>query len=311
MQPENLHVPVLLNEAIDALNIKADGCYVDATFGRGGHSEKIMSALGEQGRLVAIDQDSAAIDVANKKFSDENRFSIYKHNFVQLEQLMINLDLHGKVDGLLLDLGVSSPQLDVASRGFSFGNDGPLDMRMDQSQVLTAAQFVNTAGEPEIARVLNDYGEERYARRLAKAIVEHRETAQFETTLQLAEVVKAAHPRWDHQRHPATKTFQAIRIHVNNEIGVLQQTLEQAARLLAVGGRLVVISFHSLEDRLVKRAIRGPVNNSRVPRHLPLPEDSTPKIWRSLSKAIFASEDELQGNPRARSAVLRVAERVA
>ena len=310
MQPHDLHTTVLLNEAVDALITNVSGCYVDATFGRGGHSENIIKTLDKEGRLIAIDQDDTAVEAARSRFDGEQRFSIFKRNFVQLEQLMAELELTGRVDGLLLDLGISSPQVDNAERGFSFQASGPLDMRMDQQQTLTAQTWVNSASQADIAKVLRDYGDERYAGRIATAIVKAREEEPITTTDRLADIVKVAHPRWDHQRHPATKTFQAIRIYINDEIAALQAVLEQAERILKTGGRLVVISFHSLEDRLVKRSLRAPTQARDVPRHLPLPA-AKPLVWRRVSKAIFPSEEEINSNPRARSAVMRVAERLS
>lgn len=315
MTESNEHKTVLLHEAIAALQIKAGGVYVDGTFGRGGHSAEILQALGANGRLIALDRDDVAIEVANNRFHQENRFSIYKNNFSQLESVMSELQLSGMVDGVLLDLGVSSPQLDVASRGFSFSVDGPLDMRMDTSQQLSAQSWLAQVTEAELAQVLWEFGEERFSRRIARAIVSARETEPVMTTLQLAEIIKAAHPAWDHRRHPATRSFQAIRIRVNDELAAVRSVIDQASRVLKTGGRLAVISFHSLEDRIVKRVIRGSDATAHEPvalRHLPLQgEKATQKRqWARIGKPIKAGPDELAVNPRARSAVLRVAEKV-
>ncbi len=303
------HVSVLQAEAVQALNIESSGKYVDATYGRGGHSGKIINQLGEAGRLLAIDRDPEAIADAERRFERDQRFSIVSANFADIDHV---IEQHGwveQVDGLLLDLGVSSPQLDVAQRGFGFSRDGMLDMRMDPSSGVSAAEWLADVREEDLVYVLKTYGEERYARRIAAAIVTARDSAPITRTLQLAEIVKAAHPRWERHHHPATRSFQAIRIQVNGELDAIHDVLAKATSVLKKGGRLVVISFHSLEDRIVKRALRPAPPPADLPRHLPLPE-TTPHPWKAVSKAIKASDAELARNPRARSAVMRVAERV-
>jgi len=304
------HVPVLMQEAVERLTLRPDGKYVDATYGRGGHSGYLLKQLGEAGRLMGLDRDPEAIEDARQRFANEERFFIRQANFADMRRVLQEQDWFGEVDGLLMDLGVSSPQLDVASRGFGFSRDGDLDMRMDPTSGASAAQWLSTVKEGELVRVLKDYGEERYARRIAAAIVAARELAPINRTLQLAEIVKAAHPRWERHHHPATRSFQAIRIEVNGELDAIKQALKSASGALRVGGRLAVISFHSLEDRLVKRTLRLPVPDARIPRHLPQPAiEGHP--WKLVGKAVKAGTAELDRNPRARSAVLRVAERVA
>ena len=303
------HVPVLLHEAVEGLALKPQGCYVDATYGRGGHSSYLMKQLAEAGRLLAMDRDPDAIADANVRFAGESRFSICQANFAELQRVVQQQGWLGEVDGLLMDLGVSSPQLDVAERGFGFSRDGDLDMRMDPSSGQSAKQWLAGVSEVELVQVLRDYGEERYAKRIAGAIVAARAQSPISRTAQLADIIKQAHPRWERHHHPATRSFQAIRIQVNGELDAVKQALVSAVSVLKVGGRIAVISFHSLEDRLVKRALRRPVPDSRIPRHLPQPAlDAHP--WRPIGKAIKASAQELRINPRARSAVLRVAERV-
>lgn len=298
-----------MHEAVEALSLKADGKYVDATYGRGGHSGYLLSQLGEAGHLLALDRDPEAIADASARFSDESRFSIHQANFADMAQVLEERQWFGDVDGLLMDLGVSSPQLDVAERGFGFSRDGELDMRMDPGNGLSAAQWLAEVSEGELVQVLRDFGEERYAKRIAGAIVAARAEKPLQRTSQLAEIVKAAHPRWERHHHPATRSFQAIRIKINGELEAVSDALAVAATALKVGGRLAVISFHSLEDRLVKRALRQPIPDPRIPRHLPQPAlEAHP--WKVVSKPIKASAAELERNPRARSAVLRVAERV-
>ncbi len=315
------HIPVLLEQAVDSLVTDRAGCYVDATFGRGGHSRKILEQLSQDGRLIGLDRDDAAVDVASRLKQEDKRFVIYKRNFSKLEDLMKQQNMQGQVDGLLIDLGVSSPQLDVGGRGFSFSADGPLDMRMDQSSGITAGEWLANVKEVDLAKVIKEFGEERFAKRIARAIVEIRDSRRIETTADLAEIVKNAHPRWEKSRHPATRTFQAIRIHINGELDALMQVLEQARSVVKRGGRLVVISFHSLEDRMVKREIsgRGAVSprikvskasyrERRLLANLP-DAGSSAKVWKGLGKAVFAASDEVAENPRSRSAVMRVAER--
>ncbi|QFT55975.1 16S rRNA (cytosine(1402)-N(4))-methyltransferase RsmH [Microbulbifer sp. THAF38] len=305
---QELHRSVLLREAVDALVTDPEGFYVDGTFGRGGHSAAILEQLGPKGQLLAVDKDPQAIDYAQQRFAGESRFSIWHGSFADMD-LAVG-ERTGSVNGILLDLGVSSPQLDQAERGFSFMQDGPLDMRMDTSRGISAAQWVNSEAEDEMARVFKEYGEERFARRMAAAIVRRRVEKPFERTLDFAEVVKAANPAWEKGKHPATRVFQAIRIHVNGELDDLQSTLEKSLQLLAPGGRLVIISFHSLEDRMVKRFIREKERGPKLPRGLPVMDSQIAKPLRSLGKAIKANTVEVDENLRSRSAVMRVAEKL-
>lgn len=307
---DSQHITVLLNEAVEALVTDTSGFYVDGTFGRGGHSGLILQSLAADGQLLGIDKDVAAIATANARFGDDSRFAIAHGSFAELASLVEARGLKGKVTGVLLDLGVSSPQLDEAERGFSFMQDGPLDMRMDQTRGQSAADWVNTASEDDIAWVLKEYGEERFAKRMARAIVTERQKTPFTRTKHLAEVIKEANPAWEKGKHPATRAFQAIRIQVNNELGDLDAVLEQALEVLAPAGRLVVISFHSLEDRVVKRFIRRQEQGDPVPKGLPVREDQLNKRMRSLGKAIKASDSEVNANVRSRSAVMRVAEKL-
>ena len=293
------HTTVLLDEAVNGLNIRPDGIYIDGTFGRGGHSRLILSQLGEEGRLLAIDRDPQAIAVA--KTIDDPRFSIIHGPFSALGEY-----------GILLDLGVSSPQLDDAERGFSFMRDGPLDMRMDPTRGQSAAEWLQTAEEADIAWVLKTYGEERFAKRIARAIVERNREQPMTRTKELAEVVAAATPVKDKFKHPATRTFQAVRIWVNSELEEIEQALKSSLNVLAPGGRLSIISFHSLEDRIVKRFMRENSRGPQVPAGLPMTEEQLKKLGgrqlRALGK-LMPGEEEVAENPRARSSVLRIAER--
>lgn len=307
---EFVHRPVLLEEALEALDLKPEGVYVDATFGRGGHSAAILQRLGPQGRLLAIDKDPAAIAAANERFGAEPRFSIFHGSFADIGAAVDSAALRGRVNGILLDLGVSSPQLDDASRGFSFMREGPLDMRMDTSRGVSAAQWLAEAGEGEIARVLKEFGEEKFAKRIARAIVTARQEAPIETTKRLASVVAAANPRWEQDKHPATRSFQAIRIFINQELEDLRHCLDQVVDLLAGGGRLAVISFHSLEDRIVKRFMRDEARGDDFPVDLPVTADQLQPTLRVVGRAVRPAPDEVDANPRARSAVLRVAEKM-
>jgi 16S rRNA (cytosine1402-N4)-methyltransferase len=304
------HVPVLLDQVLEGLNIHADGWYVDGTFGRGGHSSAILKQLGSEGRLLAIDRDPQAIAQVDKAFTDDPRFELIHGEFAELKNYAIERELLGKVAGLVLDLGVSSPQLDEAARGFSFQKEGPLDMRMDPSRGSSAAEWLEQADEKDLKKVLAELGEERFAGRIARAIVKERDARPIRTTKELADIVKAVVPVRGQRKHPATKTFQAIRIFLNKELEQLQQALQASLELLRPGGRLCVISFHSLEDRRVKRFMR---DASQVPdqyRGLPeIPEEFQPRL-RLIGKAITASEEEVGANSRARSARLRVAELV-
>lgn len=304
------HTTVLLDEAVNGLNIRPDGIYIDGTFGRGGHSRLILSQLGEEGRLLAIDRDPQAIAVA--KTIDDPRFSIIHGPFSALGEYVAERDLIGKIDGILLDLGVSSPQLDDAERGFSFMRDGPLDMRMDPTRGQSAAEWLQTAEEADIAWVLKTYGEERFAKRIARAIVERNREQPMTRTKELAEVVAAATPVKDKFKHPATRTFQAVRIWVNSELEEIEQALKSSLNVLAPGGRLSIISFHSLEDRIVKRFMRENSRGPQVPAGLPMTEEQLKKLGgrqlRALGK-LMPGEEEVAENPRARSSVLRIAER--
>jgi 16S rRNA (cytosine1402-N4)-methyltransferase len=306
------HITVLLEEAVEALAVRADGCYLDGTFGRGGHSRLILRNLGPEGRLLGFDKDPQAIATGQTLAAEDGRFVIVQRSFAELGVEALDRGLAGKVSGILLDLGVSSPQLDDPARGFSFMNDGPLDMRMDPSRGVSAAEFVNTASAEEIARVFKEYGEERFSRRMAGAVVARRETQPFERTGDLAEVLKVANPAWEKGKNPATRAFQGLRIHVNNELGDLEAGLEAALKTLEVGGRLVVISFHSLEDRIVKlfmrKLVKGEADN--MPRNLPIRHQAFEPRIRLIGKAQFASDDETRANPRSRSAVMRVAEKL-
>jgi len=305
------HRPVLFDEVLEALNIHADGIYLDGTFGRGGHSAAILERLNENGRLLAMDKDPQAIAVAEQKFAGDPRFSIVRGSYTMLGQEVEQRGWKGKVDGILLDLGVSSPQLDDASRGFSFRHDGPLDMRMDPDSGISAAEWINSAKEGEIAQVLKEYGEERFAKRIARAIVQLREEQPITTTARLAKIVADANPKWEKDKNPATRSFQAIRIFINAELEELDEVLQQSVDVLAPGGRLAVISFHSLEDRRVKRFIRDEARGGDFPPDLPVTDSQMNRRLRAVGKDIRAGKEELAENPRSRSAVLRVAERLS
>ncbi len=290
---KSLHQPVLLQKSLEALNIKPEGVYVDATFGRGGHSRAILNLLGSKGRLIAVDRDLTAQD--ESKTIDDKRFTFCRNSFDNISIELEKLGLVGKVDGILMDIGVSSPQLDVAERGFSFSKPGPLDMRMDTENGETAAEWLARVDRDTLVKVLREYGDERFPGRIANRIIENRTRTKIETTDQLAEIIASAIPRWPKHHHPATRSFQAIRIAVNDELGQLERVLADTPNILAKEGRLVVISFHSLEDRIVKNFIR---DNART-------------IFKKITKKpLIANEDELEQNPRARSAKLRVAEKL-
>ncbi|MCF6209306.1 MAG: 16S rRNA (cytosine(1402)-N(4))-methyltransferase RsmH [Gammaproteobacteria bacterium] len=305
------HRPVLFDEVLAALTIRADGIYIDGTFGRGGHAGAILERLGSQGCLLGLDKDPQAVAEAERRFGTDGRFAIERGSFTQLGLHVKQRGWQGKVDGILLDLGVSSPQLDDASRGFSFRNDGVLDMRMDPEQGRSAAQWLASANEREIADVLYQYGEERHSRRIARAIVSARAETPITRTAQLAEIIRQAHPSWEPGRDPATKSFQGIRIFINAELDDLRDCLPQALEALSPGGRLAVISFHSLEDRIVKRFMRDEAKGDQFPPALPVPQSALNPRLMLVGKAIRAGKRELDENPRARSAVLRVAERLA
>ncbi len=300
---------MLLEEVLQALTLRENGIYVDATCGRGGHTQAIRERLGSQGRVLAFDRDPDAVTAVHQRFATDPRLDIQHARFSQLQSLLSARGLHGQVHGILFDLGVSSPQLDTPRRGFSFRHDGPLDMRMDPTRGVSAAQWLDSAPEEEISRVLHEYGEERYARRIARTIVRERVEAPITTTRRLAEVIARAVPTRERSKDPATRSFQAMRIFINRELEELKQVLPQAVAALAPGGRLVVISFHSLEDRLTKHFLRAEAKGIELPLGLPVRAYETHARLRLVGKAIRACDDEVRRNPRARSAVLRVAER--
>ena len=301
------HLPVLYAQVMDGLAVKADGTYLDGTFGRGGHARGVLSQLGPGGRLLLMDKDPDAIAVAEREFGTDPRVAIRRGSFADLAHWDA---VAGGLDGVLFDLGVSSPQLDVAERGFSFGKDGPLDMRMDPDSGESAAQWLARAEDHEIADVLWLYGEERMSRRIARAIVARRTEAPITRTAQLAELIASVMPRGDSKTHPATRSFQAIRIFINRELADLETGLDAACAHLKVGGRLAVISFHSLEDRIVKQFIARHAKAPPANRRTPMPEAFTPTLL-AIGNARKADSTELVANPRARSAVLRVAEKLA
>lgn len=310
MQENFKHTTVLLDEAVNGLNIREDGIYIDGTFGRGGHSRLILSQLGEKGKLIAIDRDPQAIAAAAE--ITDPRFSIIHGPFSELAEYVSERDLVGKIDGILLDLGVSSPQLDDAERGFSFMRDGPLDMRMDPSRGHSAAEWLLHAEEADIAFVLKTYGEERFAKRIARAIVERNREQPMTRTRELAEVISIAMPVKDKFKHPATRSFQAIRIWINSELEEIDIALKGAVEVLAPQGRLSVISFHSLEDRLVKRFMRDQSRGPQVPPGIPMTEHQLRALGGRELKLLgkmSPGDAEVSENPRARSSVLRIAEK--
>ena len=306
------HITVLLDEAVEGLAVRANGCYLDGTFGRGGHSRLILEKLGPDGRLLGFDKDPLAIATGYALAAEDGRFVVVQRSFAELGEEAAVRGLAGKVSGILLDLGVSSPQLDDAERGFSFMNDGPLDMRMNPDAGVSAADFIASAAEEEIARVFKEYGEERFAKRMARAVVLRRAEQPFTRTADLAQVLTVANPAWEKGKNPATRAFQGLRIYINNELGDLESGLDAALENLEVGGRLVVISFHSLEDRIVKLFMRKHAKGEmdKLPRDLPIiPKAFEPRL-KLIGKPVFASEAELAANPRSRSAVMRIAEKV-
>jgi 16S rRNA (cytosine1402-N4)-methyltransferase len=301
------HQTVLLSEAVDALQVAAAGIYVDATFGRGGHSRALLARLGPEGRLLGIDRDPEAVAAGRELAAGDRRFAIEHGDFASVAALVDARGWRGRVNGVLLDLGVSSPQLDDASRGFSFQKDGPLDMRMNPLAGQSAAEYLAQAGVDELQTVFSELGEERFSRRIAQAIVRARAEQSLTTTLQLAAIVAAAVPTREAGKNPATRVFQALRIHVNRELEQLVEVLTQAVALLAPQGRLAVISFHSLEDRIVKRFMLHHSRGPQLPRGMPLPPNLPPPLLEVIGKALRASDEEVAANPRARSAMLRVA----
>jgi 16S rRNA (cytosine1402-N4)-methyltransferase len=305
------HTSVLLNESVNGLNIKPNGIYVDATFGRGGHSRAILAQLGDHGQLIAIDRDTAAIEAAESMLADK-RFSIYHRPFAEISDLIAELDLIHAIDGVLMDIGVSSPQLDNAERGFSFQKNGPLDMRMDTSSGQSAAQWLNSATLEEITFVLKQYGEEKFGKRIAHAVIDYRAEKPLETTAEFAKLIYQAMPVKDKHKHPATRSFQGVRIFINGELEQLEAGLAGAVDVLKLGGRLAVISFHSLEDRMVKRFIKTQSQGKVYPSKFPVRQSELDKGKRlkPLGRAIKPSEQEINVNPRSRSSVLRVAEKL-
>ena len=298
------HISVLLAESVSALSVRADGSYLDGTFGRGGHSREILSRLSPSGKLIAVDKDPAA-EASALSLANDPRFHFEPGSFADISRIVTDNSL----DGILLDLGVSSPQLDDAQRGFGFSGDGPLDMRMDTRTGMTAAQWLASAPEQDIADVIKTYGEERFGKRMAAAIVKARAETPITGTRQLANIIAEANPKWEPHKHPATRAFQAIRIFINRELEDLELALECMVNKLVVGGRLVVISFHSLEDRIVKRFMRDQARGIQLPRHVPVVDSDAGKTLNLVGKAMKPSNEEIARNPRSRSAVMRIAER--
>ncbi|CAH9019331.1 16S rRNA (cytosine(1402)-N(4))-methyltransferase RsmH [Candidatus Nitrosacidococcus sp. I8] len=313
-ESKSTHQSVLLFESIHALNIQENGIYIDATFGRGGHSRAILAKLSTKGTLLAIDKDPEAIAVGQKLAQQDKRFSIIHAPISNLEKIAADMGWMNQVHGILFDLGVSSPQLDSPERGFSFLHPGPLDMRMDCKSGQSAAEWLAQAEEGEISDILKKYGEERYAQRIARAITNARNTQELINTQQLAQIISQANPSWEKKKHPATRSFQAIRIFINRELEELYDALEQAKSVLAVGGHLAIISFHSLEDRIIKQFFKknSQNENTYLPSYLPITENQQQSpIFRVLGKPIVPNLDETTHNPRSRSAKLRIAQKVA
>jgi len=306
----NQHAPVLLQEAIEGLNVKPDGIYIDGTFGRGGHAKLILANLSTRGQLIVIDKDTAAIKIAKKMLEKDKRCHIYHASFNKIDKIVKELKIDKKINGILLDLGVSSPQLEDETRGFSFLRDGPLDMRMDITQSMDAATWLGQTNADELAQVLKTYGEERFAKRIANAIIKARNVAPIKTTKQLADIVAKANPAWEKHKHPATRSFQAIRIFINQELEELQNCLNKALDVLTVGGRLVVISFHSLEDRIVKRFMQKHASGDYLPIGVPVKHEELKPRIKKIGRVIKPSDEELKTNWRARSAKLRIAEKL-
>jgi 16S rRNA (cytosine1402-N4)-methyltransferase len=309
MENNASHESVMLQEAVAGLAVQPNGIYIDATYGRGGHSQAILKLLGDNGQLISIDKDPEAVADANKRFANESRIKVFHRSFAQVAEVAKSAQVAGSVNGVLFDLGVSSPHFDEARRGFSFSREGPLDMRMDTTRGMTAAEWLAQVSESELITVLRNYGEERYARRIAAAVIAARQQQAIDTTTRLAAIISAAVPSRERHKHPATRSFQAIRIYINQELEELKTSLEQVLDVLAVGGRLVAISFHSLEDRIVKQFIQRHTGQYDLPRHLPIQHD---QICQRLQKVgrYSPSETEVNNNPRARSAVCRVAEKL-
>lgn len=306
----DLHKSVLLEESIEYLSIKGDGIYVDATFGRGGHSQEILSHLSASGSLHIIDKDPEAITVAKLLQEKDGRLKVFHGSYAQIKRMCDEHGILGKVNGVVADLGVSSPQLDEADRGFSFTKDGPLDMRMDTSSGVTAKQWLAEAKEEEIANTIYEYGEERFSRRIARNIVSIRQEKEISTTLQLAEIVSNSIPRKEKHKHPATRTFQAIRIKINNELKELEDFLRAAFDVLEIGGRLTIISFHSLEDKIVKRFFAKLAKGDEYPKDVPIPSSMIQPEAKKIGKAVRASSEEINENIRSRSAIMRTVEKL-
>ena len=307
-----MHISVLLNESIEGLNIKENGIYVDCTLGYGGHSSEILKRIKRGGHLFAFDQDKEAINTSKKRLDEiSNNFEIINNNFVKIKEELNKRGIY-KVDGILFDLGVSSPQLDEDERGFSFHHDAYLDMRMNQDQALSAHDVVNNYSESELTDIFFKYGEEKFARSIAKNIVKYRQSKEIDTTLELSEIIKSSVPeRVRREKHPARKVFQAIRIEVNDELNVLEQALRDSLELLNVGGRISVITFHSLEDRIVKNIFREVTEEDKLIKGLPnVPEELLPDFRLVNTKVIVPSEQELEANPRSRSSKLRIIEKI-
>ena len=303
------HESVLKSEAIESLVVNPGGTFVDCTYGRGGHSEMILDRLTETGRMMVIDKDLTAIEHAHEKFRGDDRVVVVHGSFGNIADYVRDHQFED-LDGIFIDLGISSPQIDEASRGFSFDRDGPLDMRMDQTSGQTTADWLSKAEERDITHVIRKYGEERFARRIARNIVADRDENPIQTTHQLVRLIESAIPRREPHKHPATRTFQAIRIFINNELGDLESCLEASVPLLAPGGRLVVISFHSLEDRIVKRFIRTQARGEKLPDRLPIRDDQIVRHLKIIGKPIKPSIDEIERNRRSRSSIMRVAEKL-
>ena len=310
MGTELAHQAVLLEEAVAGLNIIPDGIYIDGTFGRGGHSQKILSLLGPQGRLLAIDKDIEAINCANQIFGEDPRFSIVHGSFSDIEKIVSQQNWSGKVNGILLDLGVSSPQLDDAERGFSFMKDGPLDMRMNATEGESVADWLAYAKAEDIALVLKKYGEERFSKRIAGAIVEYRINTPILRTQQLVDIITAAQPFKEKHKHPATRSFQALRIYINQELNDLERFMSTSVDQLVSHGRVSIISFHSLEDRIVKQMMNVLAQGEQLPPGLPVREVDIKRSIKIIAKKVRGSEAEIKANPRARSAILRIAEKL-
>lgn len=306
----DLHKSVLLEESIEYLSVRKDGIYVDATFGRGGHSQEILSHLSPSGSLYVIDKDPEAILVAKSLQEKDNRLKVFHGSYSQIKDMCDEFGILGKVNGIVADLGVSSPQLDEADRGFSFTKDGPLDMRMNTAGGITAKQWLAEAKEEDIANTIYEYGEERFSRRIARNIVSIRQEQEISTTLQLAEIVSNSIPRKEKHKHPATRTFQAIRIKINNELKELEDFLISAFDVLEIGGRLTVISFHSLEDKIVKRFFARLVKGDYYPKDIPIPQSMIQPEAKKIGKAVRASAEEIDNNVRARSAIMRTIEKL-